>query len=201
MQFCSQCGQGNADDAGFCVQCGAPVGGQQQVGASAGVTPPPSGPVGSEGPPPPPMPPGQTPWSGSQPPGAPVAPGVPGAPGAPGMPPGPGMPPPGYYHRQPPTDGMAIASLVSGIAGWFFCPIIGGVLAIIFGYMAKKNINESNGALTGDPLATAGIILGFVQLGIVLVVVVIWIIIAIVASTTNGFGLVMPALLAGLGLL
>jgi hypothetical protein len=119
------------------------------------------------------------------------------------MPPGPGVPPPGYpgYHRPPPTDGMAVAALVAGIGGWFICPIIGGVLAVIFGYMARKNIADSRGALTGDSFATAGIILGFIQLGLVLLGIIIWVIIMIIASGSNAMGAALPGLVAALAVL
>jgi uncharacterized membrane protein len=55
---------------------------------------------------------------------------------------------------------MAIAALVCGIAG-FLC-LIPGVLGIIFGFVAKSQIRQSNGTQTGDGMATAGIVLGIV---------------------------------------
>jgi len=112
------------------------------------------------------------------------------------------MPPPGYpqYPRQAPTDGMAIAALVAGIGGFFICAIIGGPLAVIFGYMARRNIKESGGALSGESFATAGIILGFVQLGLVVLGIVIWIIIMVAATSTNS-GMILPGLLLPLALL
>ena len=112
------------------------------------------------------------------------------------------MPPPGYpqpYRQQAPTDGMAIAALVAGIVGFFICPVIAGVLAIIFGYMARRNIKESGGALGGDSFATAGIILGFIQLAIALIVIVIWIIVLVVAGTHTG--MIVPGLMGALPLL
>ena len=61
------------------------------------------------------------------------------------------------------TSGMAIASLVLGIL-WIYW--IGSLLAIIFGYVAKKNIRESNGTQTGDGMATAGIVLGIIGVAV-----------------------------------
>ena len=55
---------------------------------------------------------------------------------------------------------LAIVSLVAAIAGWSFLPVIGGVIAIITGYLAKKEIQDSEGRLRGDGLATAGIVIG-----------------------------------------
>ncbi len=60
------------------------------------------------------------------------------------------------------TNGFAIASLVLSL-------VCCGPLAIIFGFIARKQIRESNGAQTGDGLALAGIIVGFVFTGLYLV--------------------------------
>ena len=114
-------------------------------------------------------------------PGMPGYPDTPGAPnpGAPnpGVPypstaqmPYPGMPPTAY--RSPGTSGFAIASLVLSLVGG--CGI-GSVLAIVFGNRAKREIRESRGQLTGEGMATAGIIVGWVGLvGMVLYVLFIF---------------------------
>jgi len=93
----------------------------------------------------------------------------------PGSPPPPPPPPPpgGQWQPSGPPVGpagnnpMAIAALVCGIAG-FLC-LIPGVLAIIFGFVAKGQIRQSNGAQRGDGMATAGIVLGFVWVGLTVV--------------------------------
>jgi hypothetical protein len=59
------------------------------------------------------------------------------------------------------TDGYAIAALCTGLGG-LLVPFA-GILAIIFGQMAKKRIKESNGALGGKGMATAGFIVGIVS--------------------------------------
>lgn len=64
--------------------------------------------------------------------------------------------------RQAKTNGMAIASLVLGIL-WLYW--IGSALALIFGYMGRKQIDESGGAEAGRGLAVAGIVLGWVGVG------------------------------------
>jgi hypothetical protein len=61
---------------------------------------------------------------------------------------------------------MSIVSLISGIISWFLLPIIGGIIAVITGHMAKREIRESAGRQTGDGLATAGLILGYLHLGV-----------------------------------
>lgn len=62
---------------------------------------------------------------------------------------------------------LAIASLVTGILGWTLIPVLGAVAAIITGHLAKKEIAESRGRLTGNSMATAGLILGYISLGFV----------------------------------
>ena len=57
------------------------------------------------------------------------------------------------------TNGYAIASLVLGIV-WMFG--LGSILAVIFGFMARRQIDESGGRQGGGGLAVAGIVLGFV---------------------------------------
>jgi hypothetical protein len=71
-------------------------------------------------------------------------------------------PPYGGYPYAPPqrTNGMAIASMVLGIL-WLYW--IGSILALVFGYTAKKQIRERGEA--GGGMATAGIVLGWVGVG------------------------------------
>ena len=114
---------------------GAPQpGGWQQPGPSAGE-------------------PGQ--WSGAQPGYAPgPAYGL-----APGYGPAPAYPPYCYGGYPPPqrTNGLAIASMVLGIL-WLYW--IGSVLALVFGYIARRQIRERGES--GAGMAMAGIVLGWI---------------------------------------
>jgi hypothetical protein len=76
-----------------------------------------------------------------------------------------GMYPPGF--APPSTNGLAIASLILGIAGWIPCGI-GSVVAVILGFVARTQIRESRGRQGGDGLALAGIILGFIGVGLII---------------------------------
>jgi len=78
-------------------------------------------------------------------------------------------PPPSYNYSQPQNSTMAIVSLVAGILGWTLIPMLGSIVAVVTGHMAKKEIRESGGRLGGDGLATAGLILGYISLGIGLI--------------------------------
>jgi hypothetical protein len=66
----------------------------------------------------------------------------------------------------PQTSTLALVSLISGIISWFLIPVIGPIVAIITGHMAKREIRESAGRLTGDGLATAGLVLGYLQIAL-----------------------------------
>jgi hypothetical protein len=78
---------------------------------------------------------------------------------------GPGMP--ATTPRS--TNGLAIASMVLGIV-WVYW--IGSILALIFGYIAKGQINESGGRQGGKGMAIAGIVLGWVGIGFLLLGIV-----------------------------
>lgn len=78
-----------------------------------------------------------------------------------------GQPYGGYPYAPPQrTNGMAIASMVLGIL-WLYW--IGSVLALVFGYIAKRQIQERGEA--GGGMATAGIVLGWVGVGFLLLFV------------------------------
>ncbi len=67
---------------------------------------------------------------------------------------------------SPPNSSMAIVSLIAGICGLTIFPFIGSIVAVITGAMAKKEILNSRGALSGEGLAKAGIILGWIGIGL-----------------------------------
>ncbi|RRS01833.1 DUF4190 domain-containing protein [Glycomyces terrestris] len=78
--------------------------------------------------------------------------------GQPAPPPYGAYPPPyGYYPPPRPTNGMSIAALVCGIVG--ACSPL-GILGLIFGTIAKRQIRETGEA--GEGFATAGIVLGWI---------------------------------------
>jgi len=84
--------------------------------------------------------------------------------------------PPGYPYpyASPRTNSMSIASLVSGILAWLLCPFLGGVLAVIFGHVARGQIKQSGEA--GGGMAIAGLILGYANIGVTVLGFVAWIV-------------------------
>jgi Domain of unknown function (DUF4190) len=91
----------------------------------------------------------------------------------------PPYPPSGFQH--PPTNGLAIASLVLGIVGWIPCGV-GSIVAIVLGFVARSQIRASQGRQGGDGLALAGIILGFLAVALAIAILVI----GAISSANNG---------------
>ncbi len=76
---------------------------------------------------------------------------------------------------QPKNETLAVVSLIFGISGFVCLGIIGSIVAVITGSMAKKKIAASGGALGGEGLAKVGIILGWI--GIILSIIAIIVVI------------------------
>jgi Mn2+/Fe2+ NRAMP family transporter len=91
------------------------------------------------------------------------------------------------YPPAKPNSNMAIASLVLGILGWTVMPGLASIAAIVTGHMAKKEIKESNGQLSGDGMALAGLIMGYAS-------VAIFVCVCLAIAGMMAFGLSIPLL-------
>jgi hypothetical protein len=129
----------------------------------------------------------------TEPQGGPVPPPSPppsyGQPGGPQQPPGygPGAQEPqpyaqqyGYGHRPgygyppgPQTEGMATAALVIAIAGFFICPPVGAIVALVLANNAKQRIEASGGRLSGLEQARAARIIAIIELVLTAIVVLV----------------------------
>lgn len=67
------------------------------------------------------------------------------------------------------TSSLAVISLISGIASFFILPLLGAIVAIITGSMAKKEILQSAGRMTGEGMARWGTILGWLNIAFSLI--------------------------------
>jgi len=67
------------------------------------------------------------------------------------------------------ANGFSIASMVLGIL-WIWW--IGSILALVFGYIARAQIRRSEGMQSGNGMAIAGIVLGWIGIGVLLLVIV-----------------------------
>jgi hypothetical protein len=68
------------------------------------------------------------------------------------------------------TNPLAVASLLLGFISLF--PLF-GVLAVVFGHVARSQIRKSAGRQKGAGMALAGLILGYLFLGFILFVILV----------------------------
>lgn len=88
----------------------------------------------------------------------------------------------GYpYPPARPTNGMAIAAMVCGIVG--ACSPV-GILGLIFGTIAKRQILERGEA--GEGMATAGIVLGWIGVAATVLIVGYYIFLFAILGTALG---------------
>ncbi len=77
---------------------------------------------------------------------------------------------PGPVGQQ--SNALAITSLITGIIGF-------SVVALITGYIAKKQFRENPGKYSGAGMATAGIVLGYIWLALVLIPICVIVVLAL----------------------
>jgi hypothetical protein len=70
-----------------------------------------------------------------------------------------------------PNSTTAVVSLIFGILSWVALPVIGPIVAVIAGHMARGEIRRSNGMVGGGGMATAGLILGYLQFALLLLAI------------------------------
>jgi hypothetical protein len=106
--------------------------------------------------------------------------------GAPYPPSNPYGPPAGYGYQPPkPTNGLAIGSMVTSIAGAVFLCLYGvggivGLVGAILGHVAMRQIkaNDQN----GRGMALAGVIVGWIAFALMIVIVAVIVIFFIAVS-------------------
>jgi hypothetical protein len=87
------------------------------------------------------------------------------------------------------TSTLAIVSLVAGILGFLGFPVLASIVAIWAGYSARKETRSVPPRASGDGMATAGIVMGWIQ--VVLTVFAVCCLMGyfvLVAGTYNGNG-------------
>jgi hypothetical protein len=62
-----------------------------------------------------------------------------------------------------PSSTLATVSLISALLGFSFLPLLGGIVALFTGYQARKETRSVPPKAAGDGMATAGIIMGWIQ--------------------------------------
>jgi hypothetical protein len=111
---------------------------------------------------------------------------------------GSAQPPPRqqYFPGQPggqlvgrPTNQLAIAALVCGVAQVFFW-VLSGIPAVILGHIARRQIRQTGE--NGDGMALAGLILGYIGIGLSLVLIAVVIIIVVAVHRQSGSIVIAP---------
>jgi hypothetical protein len=92
-------------------------------------------------------------------------------------------------YQQPPTAGarnepQAVWSLVLGILSLVCCGFIAGIAAILVGGSAQKSIAASGGTLGGEGMAKAGVIMGWISIGLSIIGIVVWVILLVTGNAT-----------------
>jgi hypothetical protein len=85
-----------------------------------------------------------------------------------------------------PTSSLATVSLAAGIAGFVMLPVLASIVALWAGYQARKETRAQPPLASGDGMATAGIVMGYIQLALAcvgalcLIVYAVWFVFVIV---------------------
>jgi hypothetical protein len=94
---------------------------------------------------------------------------------------------PGYgYPPGPQTEGLATAALVIAIVGFFICPPVGAIVALVLANNAKQRIEASGGRLSGLEQARAARIIAIIELVLTAIVVLALAVGAVIAVNTSG---------------
>ena len=68
-----------------------------------------------------------------------------------------------------PYSTLATVSLIAGILGFTFMPVLASIVALVTGYSARKETRAVPPLASGDGMATAGIVMGWIQIGLTVV--------------------------------
>lgn len=93
----------------------------------------------------------------------------------------------------------AVISLIAGISGFTLLPVLGSVIALVAGYAAKSDIRRSMGRLVGEGMATWGLVLGWIGLGLLLIGICLGLVIPLATGAALCGGL--PELLEQFGII
>jgi hypothetical protein len=89
----------------------------------------------------------------------------------------------------PSTNGFAIASLILSISGFVLLGIVGSILGVVFGHIAQGQIRSAVPPEEGQGLANAGIIMGYIGIGLnvlVLLFALFFFILVPIIAVSNG---------------
>jgi hypothetical protein len=100
--------------------------------------------------------------------------------------PGSGYYSPWLYAPAPQLSGWALTSMICGIISMVILQPITAILAIIFGYMALREVKRSGGQVDGHGMAVAGIVMGYIGIGLTVLVIALYIVYFVFIISTLG---------------
>lgn len=74
-----------------------------------------------------------------------------------------------YGTALPQQSNTALIAMIMGILSFVVIPVVGAIVAIVLGRNARREIRQSGGRLSGDGMALAGIVLGWINLALVII--------------------------------
>jgi uncharacterized membrane protein len=98
--------------------------------------------------------------------------------------PGPG----GYGYATPQQNQKALWSMILGILSLICCGVVVGIVAIVLGNSAKKEIAASGGMQTGEGMAKAGVIMGWIGIALTILYVILAVTGALTIPGTSSSG-------------
>jgi hypothetical protein len=99
----------------------------------------------------------------------------------------PGAPATQYgYAAAPPKNDLGVWSLVTGILSFVFCPLVLGIVAIVTGTKSRKAADE--GLANNRAMGTAGLVLGWINVALVLIGIVLFFVALSAGLLSGGLG-------------
>lgn len=89
---------------------------------------------------------------------------------------------PSMANMPPQTSILAVVALVAGILGLIF---FGSLVAVICGHIARSQIRSSQGQQTGDGMALAGLILGYIGLALTILFIFGFVVLGVGAAIAS----------------
>ncbi|MFI0431890.1 MAG: DUF4190 domain-containing protein [Candidatus Nanopelagicales bacterium] len=90
------------------------------------------------------------------------------------------------YQAAPQTNNNAIVALVLALVSYVVCPVISAIVALVFAHKASKEIKASNGWQTGSGMVLAARILAWVNIGLSILGVLIFIAMITIFAASGG---------------
>jgi len=100
-------------------------------------------------------------------------------------------PPPAGFQDQGirrQTNTMALVSLIAAISSYVLFPCIGSIVGLICGIMAKKQIDQEPERWEGRGMATAGIVISCIHLGVSVLAVLAYVVFVVLFTAGAALG-------------